>query len=139
MTYLLDTNVVSEWTKPLPNPGLVEWLEDVDEDGVFLSVVTFAELRHGIERLAEGARRKKLDEWLRSELPLRFEGRIALVDGAVADECGRLVARHEAGGRPIHAMDALIAATARVHGFTLVTRNVSDFQFSLKSLLNPWK
>lgn len=139
MTYLLDTNVVSEWTKPLPNPGLVEWLKDVDEDGVFLSVVTFAELRHGIERLAEGARRKKLDEWLRSELPLRFEGRIALVDGAVADECGRLVARHEAGGRPIHAMDALIAATARVHGFTLVTRNVSDFQFSLKSLLNPWK
>ncbi len=139
MSYLLDTNVVSEWTKPRPNPGLVEWLKDVDEDGVFLSVVTFAELRHGIERLAEGARRKKLDEWLRSELPLRFEGRIALVDGAVADECGRLVARCETGGRPIHAMDALIAATAQVHGLTLVTRNVSDFQFSLKSILNPWK
>ena len=139
MSYLLDTNVVSEWTKPRPNPGVIEWLKEVNEDSVFLSVVTFAELRHGIERLAAGARRKKLDEWLRSELPLRFEGRIALVDGAVADECGRLVARHEAGGRPIHAMDALIAATAQVHGLTLVTRNASDFEFSLKSTLNPWR
>ena len=139
MSFLLDTNVVSEWTKARPNPGLVEWLNDVDEDEVFLSVVTFVELRHGIGRMAEGARRKKLDEWLRSELPLRFEGRIALVDGAVADECGRLVARCETGGRPINTMDALIAATAQVHGLTLVTRNVSDFQFSLKTILNPWK
>ena len=139
MSYLLDTNVVSEWTKPRPNPGVIEWLKEVDEDGVFLSVVTFAELRHGIERLAAGTRRKKLDEWLRSELPLRFEGRIALIDGAVADECGRLVARHEAAGRPIHAMDALIAATAQIHGLTLVTRNVSDFELSLKSTLNPGK
>jgi hypothetical protein len=70
---------------------------------------------------------------------VQFEGRIALVDGAVADQCGRLVARREAGGRPIQAMDALIAATAQVHGLTLVTRNVSDFQLSLKSILNPWK
>jgi predicted nucleic acid-binding protein len=139
VSYLLDTNVVSEWTKPRPNPGLVEWLNEVDEESVFLSVVTFAELRHGVERLPEGARRKHLDKWLRSELPVRFEGRIALVDGAVADECGRLVARHETGGRPIHAMDAFIAATAQVHGLTLVTRNVSDFQLSLKSMLNPWK
>jgi toxin FitB len=136
--FLLDTNVVSEWTKPRPNPGVIQWLEEVDEDAVFLSVVTFAELRHGVERLPAGARRKRLDEWLRSELPLRFEGRIAPVDGAVADEWGRLVARHEAGGRPIQAMDALVAATAQVHGLTLVTRNVSDFKLSLKSLLSPW-
>ncbi len=138
MSFLLDTNVVSEWTKPHPNPGVIEWLEQVNEDDVFLSVVTFAELRHGIERLPAGARRRRLDNWLRTELPARFEGRIALVDGAVADEWGRLVARHEAAGRPIHAMDALIAATAQVHGLTLVTRNVSDFKASLKSMLNPW-
>jgi predicted nucleic acid-binding protein len=81
---------------------------------------------------------KKLDEWLRSDLPIRFEGRIAHVDGAVADEWGRLVARREADGRPFNAMDALIAATAHVHELTLVTRNVSDFKASLKSLLNPW-
>ena len=138
MSFLLDTNVVSEWTKPHPNPGVVEWLETVNEDDVFLSVVTFAELRHGIERLAAGARRRKLDQWLRSELPARFEGRIALIDGAIADEWGRLVAQREACGKSIHAMDALLAATARVHELTLVTRNVSDFSASLKTLVNPW-
>lgn len=138
MSFLLDTNIVSEWTKPRPNAGVVKWLAEVDEDEVFLSVVTFAELRHGIERLPAGARRRRLDEWFRSELPLRFEGRIVGVDGAIADEWGRLVARREARGRPIHAMDALIAATAEVHGLTLVTRNTEDFQMSVKSLLNPW-
>ena len=138
MSFLLDTNVVSEWTKPRPNSGVIEWLDQVSEDDVFLSVVTFAELRRGIERLPASARRKRLDEWLRSDLPIRFEGRIAPVDGAVADEWGRLVARREADGRPFNAMDALIAATAQVHELTLVTRNVSDFKASLKSLLNPW-
>jgi predicted nucleic acid-binding protein len=138
VSFLLDTNVVSEWTRPRPNAGVVEWLARVDEDEVFLSVVTFAELRHGIERLAAGARRRRLDEWLRNVLPLRFEGRIVGVDGAIADEWGRLVARREARGRPIQAMDALIAATAQVHGLTLVTRNTADFQPSVKSLLNPW-
>ncbi len=104
-----------------------------------LSVVTFAELRHGIERLPASKRRKQLDEWLRGELPLRFEQRILQVDGAVADEWGRLVARHDVLGRPIHAMDALIAATAQVHALTLVTRNTSDFEASVKSVMNPWK
>jgi len=137
--YLLDTNVVSEWTKPRPNPGVVEWLAQVDEDEVFLSVVTFAELRHGIERLPAGRRRRQLDAWLRGELAQRFEGRIALIDGAIADEWGRLVARHEARGRRIDAMDGLIAATAQVHALTLVTRNAADFQLSVKSVLNPWR
>ena len=139
MSFLLDTNVVSEWTKPRPNPGVVEWLGQVDEDEVFLSVVTFAELRRGIERLPAGARRERLDEWLRGELPLRFESRIVGVDGAIADEWGRLIAHRETRGRTIHTMDALIAATAQVHGLTLVTRNTEDFQASVKSLLNPWR
>jgi hypothetical protein len=139
MNFLLDTNVVSEWTKPRPDSGVVDWLAQIDEDAVFLSVVTFAELRHGIERLPASKRRKQLDEWLRGELPLRFEQRILQVDGAVADEWGRLVARHDALGRPIHAMDALIAATAQVHALTLVTRNAADFEASVKSVVNPWK
>ncbi len=139
MSFLLDTNLVSEWTKPQPDAGVIEWLSEVDEEGVFLSVVTFAELRHGIERLPSGARRRRLDAWLAAELPLRFEGRIIGVDGAIADEWGRVVARGEACGRSIHAMDALIAATALVHDLTLVTRNMSDFEPSVKSLLNPWK
>lgn len=138
MTFLLDTNVVSEWTRPRPDPGVADWLARVDEDSVFLSVVTFAELRHGIERLPAGKRRNALDEWLRNDLALRFEQRILAVDSTVADEWGRLVARREPAGQPIHATDALIAATAQVHALTLVTRNVSDFAASVKSV-NPWK
>jgi predicted nucleic acid-binding protein len=138
MTFLLDTNVVSEWVKPRPNAGLTEWLSHVNEDAVFLSVVTFAELRFGVERLAPGSRRTRLDEWLRIELPVRFEQRILLVDGAVADEWGRMVARGAQRGRPIGAMDALVASTAQVHGLTLVTRNATDFEGAVKSVLNPW-
>jgi predicted nucleic acid-binding protein len=138
VSFLLDTNVVSEWTKPRPNPGVVKWLAQVDEDEVFLSVVTFAELRHGIERLPASDRRRRLDEWLQNDLPLRFEERIVAVDGAIADEWGRVVARRESRGRPMSAMDALIAATAQVHGLTIVTGNMADFQASVKSVLNPW-
>ena len=139
MSFLLDTNVVSEWTKPRPDQGVTDWLAQVDEDSVFLSVVTFAELRHGIERLPPSKRRSRLDEWLRIDLPLRFEQRILAVDGAIADGWGRLVARREAAGRPIHAMDALIAATAEAHALTLVTRNSADFKESITSVVNPWR
>jgi len=139
MSFLLDTNVVSEWTKPQPDSSVIDWLAKIDEDTVFLSVITLAELRHGVERLPAGKRRVRLDAWLRTDLPLRFEQRILPVDGSVADQWGHVVARCEAAGRPIHAMDALLAATAEVHALTLVTRNTADFEASLKLILNPWK
>lgn len=139
MSFLLDTNVVSEWVRPRPDEGVVAWLTEVDEDRVFMSVVTLAELRHGIERLADGARRRRLDRWLMDELPLRFEGRVVPIDAAIADAWGRLVAHRETLGRPIGMADGFIAATAQVHGFTLVTRNVSDFEKSLPTVVNPWK
>jgi predicted nucleic acid-binding protein len=138
VNFLLDTNVVSEWARPRPNAGVVAWLADADEDRVFVSVVTLAELRYGIERMAVGNRRRRLDEWLRDELPLRFEGRVLAVDRAVADAWGHVVARSEAAGRPIGAMDALIAATVRVHHLTLVTRNAQDFESTVKPIVNPW-
>ena len=138
MSFLLDTNVVSESTKPRPNAGLMTWLDGVDENSVFLSVITLTELRYGVERLAPGRRRKQLDRWLQHELPQRFEGRILPVDALVADACGRLVARTESLGRPIEARDAFIAATAQVHRLTLVTRNASHFETTLKSILTPW-
>jgi len=137
MSFLLDTNAVSEWVKPHPNPGLIRWMESADEDRVFLSVVSLAELRHGVERMAAGRRRSRLERWLQDELPLRFEGRILLVDIKVADAWGKIVSHSEAAGHPIGAMDAFLAATAETHRLTLVTRNVSDFPL-LKSTLNPW-
>lgn len=138
MSFLLDTTVVSESTKLRPNAGLMTWLDGVDENSVFLSVITLTELRYGLERLAPGLRRKQLDRWLEHELPERFEGRILPVDALVADACGRLVARTESLGRPIEARDAFIAATAQVHRLTLVTRNASHFETTLKSILTPW-
>jgi predicted nucleic acid-binding protein len=138
MSFLLDTNVVSEWMKPQPNPGVVSWLANVDEDRVFISVVTLTEVRYGIERMPAGRRRKRLDDWLRHELPLRFEGRILPVDATVADTSGRIAARSEGAGHPIEAMDAFLAATAEVHHLTLVTRNDSDFKAVMKTTVNPW-
>lgn len=138
MSYLLDTDVTSEWTKPQPNPRVIEWLRETLEHELYMSVVSWAELRRGIERLVPGKRRERLADWLEHELPRRFGARILPVDSAVADAWGTLVARRQAAGRTIHAMDAVIAATAEVHSLTLVTRNVSDFQGSVRSILNPW-
>ncbi len=138
MSFLLDTNVVSEWVAARPNPGVVGWLMEADEDRIFLSVVTLAELRRGVERLANGRRRKRLDEWLRDDLPQRFEGRILPVDQKVADAWGLMVAKREDAGRPISVIDAFIVATATVHDLTIVTRNTSDFSPSDASVINPW-
>jgi toxin FitB len=138
VNFLFDTNLVSEWLKPRPNPGVASWLRTVDEDQTFLSVVTITELRYGIQHMARGARKKRIDDWLQQELLARFEGRILPVDLAIADECGRLMARCQAKGRPVEARDAFIAATSEVYDLTLVTRNVFHFQAAVKSLFTPW-
>lgn len=117
---------------------MVEWLSGVDEDRAFISVVTLAELRYGVERMPAGARRKNLDRWLEQELPLRFEGRILTVNSLVADAWGKVLARSESVGRPLGAVDAFIAATANVYQLQLVTRNVSDFHAVVKTIVNPW-
>jgi len=138
MNFLLDTNVIPEPMKARPNAGVVAWLAEVDEDSVFLSVVTITELRYGIERLATGRRRERLDAWLRKDLSSRFKGRILPIDVEVADTCGRLVARSESVGRAMEPRDAFIAATAEVHGLTLVTRDASDFEATVSTIVTPW-
>jgi len=139
VSFLLDTNVVSEWVKPRPDPGLIAWCESVDEDRTFISVVTLAELRYGTERLPAGPRRTRLETWLHHELPARFEGRILSVDAAIAHVWGRTVAHGDREGRPSNTMDAFLAATAEIHHLTLVTRNTVDFRRLTKSVMNPWK
>lgn len=139
MNFLLDTNMVCEWVRQRPDPGVIDWLENADEDRIFISVITLAELRHGIEQLKDGARRKRLDGWLRDELPQRFSGRVLPIDGAVADAWGRLMSRSSGAGRAIQPMDGFIAAIAQVHALGLVTRNVGDFKSVLKTIINPWQ
>ena len=125
--WLIDTNIVSEWVKPRPDAGIVSWLDAADEDRIFLSVVSLAEIHFGVERLAAGRRRDRLDLWLRDELAARFEGRVVPVDEQVADACGRLLGRARRAGRGLGAMDALIAATCLASDLALATRNIGDF------------
>lgn len=138
MNWLLDTNVISEWVKPRPDQGVMHWLGAADEDRLFISVIVLAELRHGVERMAAGERRRRLEAWLGEALPQRFEGRVLPVDAAVADAWGRLMARGHSAGRPVSAMDAFVAATAQVRGLTLVTRNTADFAALGLPLFSPW-
>jgi toxin FitB len=138
MSYLLDTNAVSEWVRPRPDPGIARWLDEVDEDRTYLSVITLGELRKGVDRLADGRRRVRLDRWLAHELPDRFGERMLPVDAAVADEWGRLLARAENAGTPVGSTDALIVATAKAHNLQVVTRDVAHFRNAGIDVLSPW-
>src|SRR5260370_42565921 len=104
--------------KPQPNAGLVEWLNNVDEDDVFISVVTLTEIRYGIERMAAGSRRKNLEEWLQHELPMRFDGRILPVDETVAGSVGRGCPGGCAAGRPLGVVGAFLACPPEFHPVT---------------------
>ena len=136
MSYLLDTNVISELRRKAPNPGVVEWFSQRPATTLYLSVLTLGELRKGVEGLADGKRRGLLLDWLETELPLFFGGRILAIDSAVADRWGKLAA---AAGRPIPAVDSLLAATAVHHGLSLVTRNSRDFAGFGLDVINPWR
>ncbi|MFZ0738174.1 MAG: type II toxin-antitoxin system VapC family toxin [Candidatus Acidiferrales bacterium] len=138
MNYLLNTNVVSEWLKPRPDANVVKWLAETDEDSVYLSVITFAEIRQGVEEMSAGRRREALKSWLQDELPERFEGRILGVGLVVAAAWGILMARSSQMGMNLSAMDAFFAATARAHELTLITRNTKHFERLGIGLVNPW-
>ncbi len=136
--FLLDTNVISEASRPRPDPRVMAWLAAADEDRIYLSVATLAEISLRIERLGAGKRRRALEARLAEGLVARFEGRILPVDAELGLHWGRVAARALAAGSPIEATDALIAATAERHGLILVTRNVADFAALSLPLLNPW-
>ena len=135
MSFLLDTNIVSELRRPRAHAGLIEWFDAQSSHELFLSIITIGEIRQGVEQLRtrDAKQANLLDRWLNG-LTQFYEDRLLYVDGAVTDEWGRLRARKSA---PV--MDAFIAATARVHKLTLVTRNVRDFASLGVALLNPFE
>lgn len=138
MSFLLDTNVISEWVKPYPDPNVVAWLAEADEDRIFISVASLAEIRFGIDLMPGGRRQDRLIAWLEEELPVRFEGRVLAIDRRIADTWGILSARVRKVGLTLGSMDAFFAATAEMNALTLVTRNTGDFEKLKISLLNPW-
>lgn len=136
MSYLLDTNVVSETIRRQQNKLVIGWLEQIPAEALFVSVLTLGGIRKGIERLADKKRREKLRIWLEHELPAWFEGRVLPVDLAVADRWGRLLAEV---GRSVPTIDSLLAATALHYELRLVTRNAGDFDYPGLEVINPWQ
>ncbi len=139
MNYLLDTNVISELVAKRPKPSVLEWVRSVEEESLYLSVITIGEIKKGIEKLPDSPRKDELNEWLMVDLLKRFERRLVTVDVEVMLAWGELTARLERNGRVISAMDSLIAALALVGNLTLVTRNINDFDGTGISLVNPWQ
>lgn len=135
MSYLIDTNVLSELRRKSPDPGVVAWFSQRPPATLHLSVLTLGEIRKGIEGVGDEVRKQSLIDWLETDLPTFFTGRILDVNGAVADRWGRLVA---AAGRPLPTIDSLLAATALEHDLVLVTRNTKDFAGLPVEVFNPW-
>ncbi|PJK11697.1 VapC toxin family PIN domain ribonuclease [Lysobacteraceae bacterium NML120232] len=135
MSYLIDTNVLSELRKREANANLVAWVQARPRESLYLSVLNLGEIRKGIEGVADAAFRQTLTDWLEVDLPKYFLGRVLGVDAQIADRWGRLQA---SAGRTLPVVDAMLAATALQHDLTLVTRNVKDFEGLGVALVNPW-
>lgn len=138
MKYLLDTCSISELVRKEPSKAFLEWIHATSEDWLHLSVVTFGELQKGIEKLSDGKKRGRLQDWVRKDLMHRFSGRIYDVTVPIAVKWGALMGQGERTGEPLPVMDALIAATAIVHDFTVVTRNTVHLEKCGVPVLNPW-
>jgi predicted nucleic acid-binding protein len=138
MSYLLDTCAISELVSLAPNPKVLRWVDSIDEERLFLSVITIGEIKKGVEKLSDSTRKSALSEWLEDELLARFSGRLLPIDVEAVLVWGQLIAGLEKRGRPMPAIDSLIAATALKGGLTLVTRNDSDFAHCGVALFNPW-
>ncbi|GAA4007130.1 type II toxin-antitoxin system VapC family toxin [Allokutzneria multivorans] len=134
MSFLLDTNVVSEIRKKTPNAGVLDWFGSVPATELFLSVLVVGEIRQGIERLArrDATQAEVLERWLK-QLVTAYEDRIVPITTEIADTWGRLNVPN-----PVPAIDGLLAATALVRGWTLVTRNTSDVASTGVRLVDPF-
>ena len=128
MIYLLDTNVVSQTSKLHPDVAVMKWWKQQDELSLMLSTIVFQEARFGIEMLHPGKKRDRLEEWLEIRLRREFAGRILPVTVEIAELSGRLIADTKKAAHTAETGDALIAATARVHGLQVATLNRDHFE-----------
>lgn len=139
MKYLLDTCLISELAKTEPDKNVIAWITNEKETNFFISVLTFGELCKGIEKLPESKKREALRIWVENDLKTRFQNRILGIDLGVSTIWGKIQCLAEQNGRPMPAIDSLIAATGLFHDLTVVTRNVSDMEQSGVTLFNPWQ
>ncbi len=137
MSFLLDTNVISEMTRPRPSPRVQGWLESRGGDTLFLSAITLGELRKGA-LLAEAAKRRRLLDWIEHTLKPQFDGRVIPLDVAVLEKWADIQSSLQRHGDSLPVLDGLIAATAAVHDLSVVTRNTADFRLAGVRVVNPW-
>ena len=137
--YLLDTCVLSEFVKPKPERKVLDWLNSVDPESVFLSAVTIGEIQFGISNRPPSNRRTELEVWLNEALPRQFGGRVLALDAATFVTWGKMTAEQKRKGETQSVMDSLIAAVALGQKMVLVTRNVGDFKVTGLSVFNPWE
>ncbi len=136
MSYLIDTNVLSELKRKKPDGNVIDWVMKRPASTLYLSVLTLGEIRKGIENLQVEERKLVLLDWLETELPNFFFGRILPIDARIADCWGHMAALAK---RPLPAIDSLIAATASCHNLSVVTRNTRDYEMLGVKLINPWQ
>lgn len=136
--FVLDTNVVSELMRDAADPAVLAWVDAQPTDDLFVTAVTEAEVHVGIARLPVGRRRADLNAAAASVLEGFFAGRVLALDSAAALEYAAVVSERNAAGRPIGALDGLIAAIARAHGAGIATRDVSGFDGLGIEIVNPW-
>ncbi len=136
---ILDTNVISELLRPLPDSGVLGWLDSLEISQVATTAVTAAELRCGVARLADGHRKRELAVAVRGILAEDFYGRVLPFDERASTRYADIVTGRERAGRPIGVADAQIAAICRDSGATLSTRNTADFEGTGVELIDPWK
>ncbi len=139
MKYLIDTCAISELVKKNPHENVLQWFTNQNEANLFLSVLTIGEIHKGIEKLPQSSKKEILHNWIETDLKERFHERILPIDTRIAEEWGRIQFTAEKAGTPMPAVDSLIAATAKVHHLTLVTRNTGDMEASGAALVNPWE
>lgn len=136
---VIDTNVISELWRERPNPAVLAWADAQAIETLYLSAITVAELRYGIETMPEGKRRTIYRQRLETEVLPPFEGRVLAFDLATAAAYAELMARARAAGRAIGTVDGYIAASAAAHGLAVATRDVSPFQAAGLRTINPWE
>jgi predicted nucleic acid-binding protein len=135
----LDTNVISELARQVPDPGVLSWLDSLEVADVVTTAVTAAELRYGVARLPGGHRKRELTAVIGSILAEDFQGRVLPFDERASARYAEIVIDRERAGRPISVADAQIAAICRDLGAILATRNTADFEETGIELINPWK
>jgi len=139
LKYLLDTCVISELIKPEKDTNVVEWMQNKEENSLFISVLTIGEIHKGIAKLPDSPKKQSIQEWVNDDLKKRFAGRIIEITEEIATSWGKIQGKAEKEGKKMPVLDSLIAATAIKNNLTVVTRNIKDIENSGCQSINPWE